>query len=93
MDLSPVKGGKKRQHQLALRMAWRDIRRHKGRSILIAALIALPIFAMAFAATVGFSTIPTPAELVSRELGQTQGRLGSMPVENGAEQQSPAGDL
>ncbi|MGL3806562.1 hypothetical protein ACSYDW_10725 [Paeniglutamicibacter sp. R2-26] len=93
LDLTPVTGGKRRQLQLALRMAWRDIKRHKGRSVLIAALIALPIFGMAFAATVGFSMIPTPAEIVSRELGQTQGRLSSMQVANGAARQSPAGDL
>ena len=93
LDLGPVKGGKKRQLQLALRMAWRDILSHKGRSVLIAALIALPIFAMTFAATVGMSMIPTPAEIVSRELGQTQGRLSPLTATNAVTQQSPAGDL
>ncbi|MDD0860032.1 hypothetical protein NHF46_24850 [Arthrobacter alpinus] len=73
LDLSPVKGGGQHRLRVALKMAWRDIRRHRGRSALIVALIALPIFAMSFAATAGMSTQATPAETVAMELGQTQG--------------------
>lgn len=74
-------------------MAWRDIRRHKGRSALIISLIALPIFAMSLAATLGLSMLATPAETVAMELGQTQGRIGTMYAQNGLSQQGPRGDL
>lgn len=93
LDLDPVKGGKRHRLRLALRMAWRDIRRHKGRSTLIIALIALPILAMSLAATMGLSMLATPAETVAMELGQTQGRIGTMFAQNAKSQQGPRGDL
>lgn len=93
LDLTPVKGGGQHRLRLALTMAWRDIRRHKGRSALIVALIALPIFAMSFAATAGMSTQATPAETVAMELGQTQGRLTDMGAQNSTSVQSVQGDL
>lgn len=93
LDLLPVKGGGQHRLRLALKMAWRDILRHKGRSALIIALIALPIFAMSAAATVGMSTVATPAETVAMELGQTQGRLSDMHAQNGTSIQAIQGDV
>lgn len=93
LDLSPVKGGGQHRLRVALKMAWRDIRRHRGRSALIVALIALPIFAMSFAATVGMSTLPTSAETVAMELGQTQGRLSDMHAQNSKGVQSMGGEV
>ena len=93
LDLSPVKGGGQHRLRVALKMAWRDIRRHRGRSALIVALIALPIFAMSLAATVGMSTLPTSAETVAMELGQTQGRLSDMHAQNSKGVQSVGGEV
>ncbi len=93
LDVAPVKGGKRHRLRLALTMAWRDIRRHKGRSALVIALIALPILVMSMAATMGLSMLATPAETVAMELGQTQGRIGSMYAQNAKSQQGPRGDL
>ncbi|MHA7303658.1 FtsX-like permease family protein [Arthrobacter sp. TMN-49] len=93
LDLKPVKGGRRHRLRLALTMAWRDICRHKGRSALIIALIALPIFAMSTAATIGMSTQATPAETVAMELGQTQGRLTDMGTQNATSVQRVQGDL
>lgn len=93
LDLKPVKGGGQHRLRLALKMAWRDIRRHKGRSALIIALIALPIFAMSAAATAGQSMLATPNETVLHELGQTQGRLSGMGALNSTMVQSLRGDL
>ncbi|MGN5732991.1 FtsX-like permease family protein [Arthrobacter psychrochitiniphilus] len=92
LDLKPVKGGGQHRLKVALKMAWRDIRRHRGRSALIVALIALPIFAMSFAATAGMSTMPTNAETVTTQLGQTQGRLGTLGAQNAKAIQSIGGD-
>lgn len=93
LDLAPVKGGKRHRLRLALTMAWRDIRRHKGRSALIVALIALPIFAVSFAATFGMSMLATPAETAAMELGQTQGRLVSLPAQSAHAIQMVQGDI
>ncbi|ALE04562.1 hypothetical protein AL755_02560 (plasmid) [Arthrobacter sp. ERGS1:01] len=92
LDLMPVKGGRRHRLRLALTMAWRDIRRHKGRSALIVALIALPVFAMSVAATAGMSMVATPAETAAMELGQTQGRLTEMQTLNSKTVQSVQGD-
>ncbi|QTG81540.1 FtsX-like permease family protein [Arthrobacter crystallopoietes] len=61
--------------RLSFRLAWRDILAHRARSLLIVALIALPVAALAAAATVAASTQPLPQETAQRELGQTQARL------------------
>lgn len=92
LDLSPVKGGGQHRLRLALKMAWRDIRRHQGRSGLIIALIALPIFAMSFAATVGMSMQATAGETVAMELGQTQGRLSDLHARSSKTVQSVSGE-
>ncbi|MDQ0278718.1 putative ABC transport system permease protein [Arthrobacter silviterrae] len=93
LDLTPVKGGRRPRLRLALTMAWRDIRRHKGRSALIMALIALPIFGLSAAATAGQSMLATPQETVLHELGQTQGRLAPLEAINAKSVQAVRGDL
>lgn len=93
LDLKPVKGGRQHRLRVALKMAWRDIRRHRGRSALIISLIALPVLAMSFAATVGMSMMPTAAETVAMELGQTQGRLSDLHAQNAVSVQPIQGDL
>lgn len=92
LDLKPVDGGGRHRLRLALTMAWRDIRRHKARSALIIALIALPIFGMSLAATVGMSTVATSEETAAMELGQTQGRLSPMNAQNSKSIQAVQGD-
>jgi len=57
--------------RLAFLLAARNLRRSTGRSALIASLVALPVIGMAGAATVGLSTIGSPAQT-------TQARLGHM---------------
>lgn len=93
LDLKPIKGGGRHRLRLSLTMAWRDIRRHKGRSALIIALIALPAFGMSGAATAGQSMLATPAETVLHQLGQTQGRLSDLGALNATTVQSVRGDL
>jgi len=57
--------------RLAFLLAARNLRRSPGRSVLIAALVALPVIGMSGAATVGLSTLGSPAQT-------TQARLGHM---------------
>ncbi|WP_427016363.1 hypothetical protein ACQCSX_16615 [Pseudarthrobacter sp. P1] len=92
LGLGPVPGGRRHRAALALRLAWRDIRAHRGRSALVMALIALPIAAFSGAATLAQSMLPTPAEAVVRALGQTQARLGDMHSSNAHGLQNVAGD-
>ena len=56
----------------SLRIARRDILRHRLRSILIIALVALPIAALAFAAVVYRSSAGVPADRADAELGRVQ---------------------
>lgn len=56
----------------ALRLAWREAKRAKGRSILILAMITLPVMTMAFA-VVGYETFElSPAEKANRQMGTAQ---------------------
>lgn len=93
LSLEPVRGGSVRRFRLALRLALRDIRKHRGRSALIVLLIALPIAAMSAGATLGLSTTSTPEETVRIELGQTQGRIGASPDGRTYAEQGVRGDL
>ena len=56
----------------ALRIAWREARRSRGRSALVVALIGVPVAALSFAAVVHDSTTLTPAEESSRRMGAAE---------------------
>lgn len=92
LDLKPVPGGRRHSFRVALRMARRDIRRHKGRSLLIILLIMLPVAGMTGAATLLESTQETNAERVQYQLGKTQARLRAMNMPNSGFVQDPVLD-
>lgn len=73
----------------ALLLAWRDVRRHKGRSALVLVMIALPVLLVTAASVMVATTSLTPAEGVGRELGAADALLlsdgGSGPVVQGAD--------
>ncbi|MBE7324623.1 FtsX-like permease family protein [Nocardioides sp. Y6] len=54
---------------MALRVAWRDVRRHKARSALVLALIALPVLLVSSGAIVVMTADVRGAERIGRELG------------------------
>jgi putative ABC transport system permease protein len=56
----------------ALRIAWREARRSRGRSALVIALILVPVAALSFAAVVHDSTTLTPAEESARSMGAAE---------------------
>ncbi|WP_431711252.1 hypothetical protein [Glutamicibacter uratoxydans] len=93
LDLSPVSLSTSRRLTLALRMAWRDIKRHRARSVLIIGLIALPVFALSLLLVVISSATPTPEETVTQQLGSTQGRVDAGFTEFTSVRQTPQGDL
>lgn len=92
LDLIPAPGGRRSSFRVALRMARRDISRHKGRSLLIILLIMLPVAGMTGAATLYQSMQRTAEETVSYELGQTQARFTALPVPNADSVQDPLND-
>ena len=89
LDLKPVPGGRRQAFRVAMRMARRDIRRHRGRSLLIILLIMLPVAGMTGALTLFQSSQETPAERVQYQLGSTQARFRPMPMANGHMVQDP----
>lgn len=89
LTLGPAPGGRRQAFRVALRMARRDIRRHKGRSLLIVLLIMLPVAGMTGALTLIQSTQETAAERVQYQLGTTQARYRPMAVPNGGLVQHP----
>ena len=92
MDLAPAPATRRSSCRVALRLAWRDIARHKGRSLLIILLIMLPVAAMTGAATLYQSSQRTPGEIVSYELGTTQARFSILPVPGPDSLQDPLND-
>ncbi|WP_426228121.1 hypothetical protein [Pseudarthrobacter sp. DSP2-3-2b1] len=92
LRLDPVPGGRRQSYRVALRMARRDISRHKGRSLLIILLIMLPVGGMTGAATLIQSTQETAAEQVRYELGSTQARFRPIPAPNSQMVQEPLND-
>ncbi|HEX8870138.1 MAG TPA: FtsX-like permease family protein, partial [Lentzea sp.] len=56
----------------ALRIAWREAKRSRGRTALVVALILVPVAALSFAAIVFDSTNLTPAEDASRRMGTAE---------------------
>ncbi len=59
----------------ALRIAARDARRAKARSLLIVAMIALPVVALGFADVMWRTAEPNADESLARDLGSTQATL------------------
>jgi putative ABC transport system permease protein len=55
----------------ALRIAWREARRHRGRTALVAVLVALPVLVGAFIDVVVRTADPPAEETVSRFMGAT----------------------
>lgn len=92
LDLTPAPGGRRSSFRVALRMARRDIRRHRRRSFLIVLLIMLPVAGMTGAATLYQSSLRTPEEIVRYELGNAQARFVALPVVNGQTLQDPLSD-
>jgi putative ABC transport system permease protein len=89
IDLKPAPGGRRHSFRVALRMARRDISRHRGRSLLIVLLIMVPVAGMAGAATLVQSMQETPAERVQHQLGSTQARFRTMGAYNADMVQNP----
>jgi putative ABC transport system permease protein len=93
LSLTPAPGGRRQAFRVAVRMARRDIHRHKGRSLLIVLLIMMPVAAMTGALTLVQSTQETAAEHVQYQLGNTQARFRPMPMANGVMVQDPVEEL
>ncbi|NJC21193.1 putative ABC transport system permease protein [Arthrobacter pigmenti] len=99
VEVGAVKGARRHRARLAFRLAWRDILQHKGRSLLIVALIMLPVLGMTGVATLIQSALPTAEERIRSELGSAAAKLqasfppGSVqhPVEWGITQPTPIG--
>ena len=92
LDLAAAPQGRRNGHRVALRLARRDIARHKGRSFLIVLLIMLPVAGMTGAATLYQSSQRTPGEIVRYELGNTQARFSVLPVPGAESLQDPLND-
>ncbi|WP_285242294.1 FtsX-like permease family protein [Pseudarthrobacter sp. fls2-241-R2A-127] len=92
LDLAPAPSGRRSSLRVALRLARRDIGRHKGRSLLIILLIMVPVAGMTGAATLYQSSQRTPAEIVDYELGGTQARFSALPVPSSDSLQDPLND-
>jgi putative ABC transport system permease protein len=68
-----------RTWRTALRIAYREARRAKGRTALVLAMITLPVFGLAFAAVTSDMFALTPAEKIDRQIGAADARI-SWPV-------------
>src|SRR3954467_12675351 len=71
----------------ALRMARRDALRHRGRSVLVVVMIALPMLALAGADVLARTMQLSPAEKVTRNMGQAD---AVVTVAGGHVQQTPS---
>lgn len=61
--------------RVALRMARRDVRRHRGRSILITVMVGLPVLLLVAGSTLWYAEDLNTAERLPLQLGQSQGYL------------------
>ncbi|WP_374969235.1 FtsX-like permease family protein [Terrabacter sp. BE26] len=61
--------------RVSLRMARRDVRRHRGRSLLVVIMVGLPVLLLAAGSTLWFSEDLDTSERLPLQLGQTQGYL------------------
>ncbi|HET7798786.1 MAG TPA: FtsX-like permease family protein [Humibacillus xanthopallidus] len=59
--------------RVSLRMARRDVRRHRGRSLLIVIMVGLPVLLLTAATTLWFTDDLDPAERLPFQLGSSQG--------------------
>ncbi|QIK75027.1 FtsX-like permease family protein [Nocardioides piscis] len=59
----------------ALRLAWRDVARSKGRSLLVLALITLPVLAVTAAAVVQATADVSAVDAIPRKMGAAQARV------------------
>lgn len=59
----------------ALRLARRDIRKHKGRSLLVVLLVGLPVLAIAFAASAYSTVSVSQTEALPRQMGTAQASI------------------
>lgn len=64
-----------RSWRTALRIAYREARRAKGRTALVLAMLTLPVLGLAFAAVSADMFDLTPAEQVSRKIGAADARI------------------
>src|SRR5690348_7554386 len=60
---------------VALRMARRDLRRHKGRAVLVFLMVAIPVGLIACAATLGATEQTDPGDLMTARMGSGQALL------------------
>ena len=60
---------------VAQRLAWRDVLAHRGRSLLVAILIGLPVAGVVAGVTLAASGYPTPQQRVARDLGNAAASL------------------
>ena len=60
---------------VALRMARRDLRRHRGRSVLVFLMVAIPVLLIAAAATLGATEQTDGADTVTAKMGTGQALL------------------
>jgi len=77
--------------RVSLRLAARDLRAHKGRAILVALLIGLPLFLVAGGATFGFTVDVNAREGITRTMGNGQALLSFMSGPGQVVQQSADG--
>lgn len=75
--------------RVPLRVAWRDARRSPGRSLLVVALIALPVFALSGADVLARTFQLSTAEKADRQLGRSEALLT---WQGGRLQQAPDGN-
>ncbi len=61
--------------RVSLRMARRDVRRHRGRSLLIVVMVGLPVLLLTAGSTLWFSEDLDASERLPLQLGQSQGYL------------------
>lgn len=75
---------------MALRVAWRDVRRHKVRSALVLTLISLPVLLVSAGAIVGFTGDVRGVERIDRELGAVaEARIWTDGIERVVQQPDP----
>ena len=65
--------------RLALRLAWRDVRRSRGRSALVLVMVTFPVIAVAAADVAQATASVSSVENLDRRLGSADARVTSLP--------------